>query len=168
MADRVLSNISGVDFAKAYAAIDVDTTPENPGLPFKVLDVVLSEGGGEYIFATISGACSAGACCGIDESGNARPTTTANVTASWLFGWPQIALTDGQSAWFKRRGKLTGIVADGSTADTQLYTTTTAGTISTDASTGDPVAIEGVVITTAVSGGGAATLLASWPHIEEA
>lgn len=167
MTDRVLSNLAGVDFAATYAPI-ATATPEIPGLPHKVLDVALSDNGGEYIFATVSGAASAGELVGIDENGVARPITTANGGASWLLAWAQVAFSDGYSGWFKRRGKLTGLMKDNATADAQLYTSTTAGYVTTDGSTGDPIAIEGVVIVTAVSGGGSTTLLASYPHIAEA
>ncbi len=125
----------------------------------------------QYVYVVASGDIDAYDCVLIDEDYSAVSALHANAGASHLAGWPQVAITDTYYGWAVLSGSnFSGNVADNTTADAQLYFSSTAGTLNSLATQGAGtayVALDGVVVVAAASGGGASELLATYPVVVE-
>jgi hypothetical protein len=98
------------------------------------------------------------AAVAINGSGNAQNCTTAIAATSRKIGFAQVAIACGSYGWVARMGVgLTVKIAASATANAQLYTTATAGTLdSTKVTAGG---LGGVFLgNTAGSGGGVSTI----------
>lgn len=143
-------------------------TPEYPNMPFAFGAETIGLDGSTWVFAKPAGAYAIGTVGYFDTSWNFTALTTTN--ASSISGQPigvmsQVAsITASPSAnqssvpwsydgvWVQTSGLCPAIlVAASTTANAQLYTTATAGEISSSATAGF---IEGIIVTHA--GGGAA------------
>lgn len=106
-------------------------------------------------------------CIGIDENFSATPLTATTAASAHLIGWAaDAAMASADYGWATLSGaNFQGLVADATTADTQLYIAATAGVLTVDSSTGNAVAVNGVVVVTLRSGAGATELLATYPSV---
>ncbi len=143
-----------------------DVTQTSSSIAYKLGTCLQAEGGEEYMYVLTSGAVTSGDTVVVDENFTARSITTTLAAAAQKVGFAQNAIATDTYGWVATKGNnVSGRIADNSTADAPLYTTATAGVLSTDASTADPVKIDGVELITAVSGGGACSFLATYPTI---
>lgn len=125
--------------------------------------------GQEYVYVQAGEALTLGAICAVDENFQAVELTTSNAVNMHAVAWAaNIAFSNDDFGWLTVKGtNFSGLIADDSSADSPLYTTSTGGTLSSDASTGNPVLVAGVTCVSVASGGGASELIASWPRISE-
>lgn len=102
---------------------------------------------------------------GIDENNEASPITAAIAGDGWDIGVAQVAVTDTYYFWAAMRGNgINGRVDASCAADTALYTTGTAGVLSSTTSTSG-TKIDGVVAV--ASAGTSATnveIIATYPR----
>jgi hypothetical protein len=165
----------GINFEEAYVAIDVDTTPENPGHPFAYGTVANGTDGSTWVFGKIGtgfgvtqnmtvlidgDADSVRACSslGFAASLGARP--------GWYKG--ETALTAGMAAWFQLSGGMTFLAGTSCNAGVRLYTTHTSGVLDDAVVTGSHYPVLGVYLQTETASGAAATAtagIASFPFI---
>jgi hypothetical protein len=149
-----------------------NTTPEYPNLPFAFGTKTIGLDESEWVFAKPAGAYPVGTVGFLDASWNFTAITTANAAA--ISGLKvgvlsQVAsITASPSAnqnsvpwaydgiWVQTDGLCPAILgAASSAANAQLFTTTVAGEV-TSVSGGGNVALNGIILTTAVGSGGAA------------
>lgn len=127
----------------------------DPGntLSFKVGDTVAGSEGSLWQFVKASAAITAYDCVAIDENGDARPMTKALADTQPRVGFAQNAIASGHYGWVALYGQNLRVRVNLScAADTNLYTTGTAGILD-DTSTTQTL-IAGVVITTAADTSG--------------
>jgi hypothetical protein len=143
-------NAEGVDLSTAFTLST--STPEYPGAPFSIGTEVIGSGDGRWVYATASGAITAGDVCVITKVFSALPVTSA--IAATCFGLrlatSQVTVTTGQYSWYQYSGTDTtpGVNVTASIAqNVQLYTTATAGRLGAIA-TGSSVTAVGIVTTT--------------------
>lgn len=119
-----------------------------------------------YVYVLCSGAITQYSALAIDESFVARQATTALAAEANSVGFAQIAVATDRYFWAAVHGHgLTTRTADNTAANATLYTTTTAGVLSSQASTGNPYLVAGVrAAAAAASGGGATTIVATYPQ----
>lgn len=149
----------GVNFNSTYtpydqtAAISSTNSPDNPGPPFTVGTVMKGTGESEYIFVKASAAIALGDVCQITSTtAAATGITTTNGLLGSLVGVAQVAIASGAYGWLQRAGACANInVAASCVQNVQLATTATAGTID-DAVTTGLKNINGIIITTTVTG----------------
>jgi hypothetical protein len=146
--------------------INTTLNPEYPALPFSLGQVTLGLDGSEWIYAKPAGAYAIGTVGYFDTSWNFTALTTtnaANISGQKVGAMSQVAsvtatptatLYDG--VWVQTSGLCPAIQGAASTsANAQLYTSATAGQLTSTSSAN--VALNGIVLTTAVGSGGAAT-----------
>jgi hypothetical protein len=123
----------------------------------------------EFVYVVASGAVTLGDAVGIDEDFTAISLTTTTAAAMHKVGWAaNHAFTTACYGFVTVKGtNFNGRLADNSAADSPLYTTATAGVLSTDSSTADPVKVTGVTCVAVTSTGGASQLIATYPIISE-
>lgn len=134
--------------------IDLTATPTGsegngaPGVQFALGQRVPTTDGGQYMFVQANGAITQYDAVGIDENYQAAALTGAMCGDGWRLGFAQVAFADNDYGWVALEGSnIKCNLAAECAADTQLYTSATAGTLD-DASTSQ-YAINGVVAVTA-------------------
>mgnify|MGYP001073871007 CR=1 FL=1 len=139
---------------------------------FKPGQCAYGSDGREFVYVQSSGALTQYDCVAIDEDFIARPITTTLGAEANSVGFAQVAFTDGQFGWVATKGHDAGVdslkvrTKDNTAANAALYTSTSAGVLSSDGSTGNPVRVEGVrTADAAPSGGGATAIVATYPHL---
>lgn len=159
------SSKEGVNFAICNT-IDTVKNPENPALQFQLGEFVMGQDESEWVYAQPAANYAVGTVGFFDTSWKFTAITTANaaaVSGQKVGVMSQVAstvasptTTNFEGVWVQVSGGCPAIQAAASTtANAQLYTSTTAGQLTSTAS--GNVAINGIILTTAVGGGGAAT-----------
>ena len=160
------SSKEGVNFAICNT-IDTVKNPEYPLLPFALGDFVLGLDGSEWFYAEPAANYAIGTVGYFDISWKFTALTTSNagtISGQKVGVMSQVASTTASptstnydGVWVQVSGGCPAISCVASTsANVQLYTSATAGAISSS-SAASAVALNGVIITTAVGAGGAAT-----------
>lgn len=152
-----------------YQPVGVDTARVDSSAGFKLGTKAIGSDDTEFVYVKSSGSIAQYAACGIDEDFTAIELTTTTAAAMHKVGWAADATCGtAKYVWLCTKGtNFSGLVADNSTADSALYTTATAGYVSSDSSTSDPIKIPGVTCVSVASGGGASELIATYPIIDE-
>ena len=151
-----------------YRPAGADVDGWESSAQFKLGTIAEGQDGRSFVYVLSSGSLAADAVCGIDEDFTAIELTTTTAAAMHAVGWPEVGCGTGKYGWLCRNGtNFNGLVADNSSADAPLYTTATAGYLSSDSSTANPIKVVGVTCVAVTSGGGASELIATWPHIDE-
>lgn len=144
--------IEGVNLAVTY--VSNAQTPEYPAPPFALGQSVQAVDDAEYVFVKFAGAYPLGSVVYFDANWNATAITTANAAAisgQQVGVMSQVASLGGDYGFVQKSGLAPAIlVAAATAANAQLYTTTTAGEL-TSVATG-AVAISGIILTTAEGG----------------
>lgn len=149
----------GVNFNQTYTAYDqtaattATNTPDNPGPPFAAGTVMKGTGESEFIFVKASAAIALGDVCQITSTtAAATGITTTNGLLGSLVGVAQVAIASGAWGWLQRAGACANInVAASCVQNVQLAATATAGVLD-DAVTTGLKNVNGIVITTTVTG----------------
>jgi hypothetical protein len=142
------SNTDGVDLSTAFTLST--STPEYPNPPFSLGQVVLGSNDGAWVYATASTALSKGDVCTISAAFSATPTP-ATASLGLMVGVAMATNTTGQFSWYQTNGVSAAINVTASVAaNTLLYTSATAGRLST-AATGF-TRIQGIVTNTTSAG----------------
>jgi len=125
----------------------------------------------KWVYDQPSGAIDQYDCVTIDENFQATAATQTTAAASHLVGWAQVAFSDNEYGYVVCQGtNFSGNISDNASADAQLYFSGTAGFLNTVATMGGGtayIALDGVVVVSVASGGGASELLATYPVIVE-
>jgi len=118
--------------------IGIDFTANTESALFEVGSTAKATDGQEYIYVQDSGSgITQYQWVGIDEDYDATALTTAHVTAGYKVGVAQVAITADYYGWVAVLGQnLTGKFAGAVTADADLYTTATGGSLDDADSTG--------------------------------
>jgi len=127
--------------------------------------------GGDAVYCVSSGALSQYGLAGINEDFDVYMMTTALAAQSDKLGFPQIAASGGRYLWVPTGGSDIKVRTKASAAaDTQLWTTASAGVVD-DATSANALKLDGIVLvaTAGSAGNGAAgiEIKASWPAIRE-
>lgn len=119
--------------------------------------IVLGSDGAEYIYIKASAALTAGDLCIVDKDGNATSATTAGVgTAPQKLCFPQIDFASGDYGYAAISGPMGKInSAASATGSAKMYTTTTAGRVSSTSTSS--VLVQGLKLN-ATTGGSAAVV----------
>lgn len=156
---KVIHSVLGVNLARVDTFSTVDPIYTREFVPGQRV-----EGGDNaiYVYGIAGGAITDGQVAYFDASFTATALTTTNGANKRGFqcGIALGAMSTGQGGWFQISGKCSVLCAAAVAVGTQLNTTATAGAVDDDATTGARV-IEGLTLTTAASGAGAATGYAS-------
>ena len=154
---------------EVYSPVGADVTLASTTQGFKLGTRAYAQDDREYVYVVSSGSIAQNAACGIDEDFTAIELTTTTAAAIHKVGWAEgVGCGTDNYLWLCVKGtNFSGLLADGTSPDAPLYTTATAGTLSTDSSTSDPIKVVGVTAIACVSGGGAGELIATYPHIDE-
>lgn len=135
------------------AAISSTNSPDNPGPPVAVGTVANGTGDSTFVFVKASATINLGDVCQITTlTQAATPITTTNAALGNQVGVAQVAVASGAYGWLQRNGACANInVAASCVQNVQLAATATAGVID-DAVTTGLKNINGIVITTTVTG----------------
>lgn len=135
------------------AAISSTNSPDNPGPPVGVGTVAKGTGDSEFVFVKAGATINLGDCCIITSTTQlANPITTTLALLGVQVGFAQVAIANGAYGWLQRNGTCANINAAASCVqNVQLAATATAGVLD-DAVTTGLKNINGVVITTTVTG----------------
>jgi len=133
--------------------------------------IIDTSDGGRAVYCIASGAVSQYALCGINEDFDIYMMTTALVVQSDRLGLPQVAIAAGSYGWAFLNGSNIKVRTKASaTADTQLWTTASAGVVD-DATAASALKIDGLVLVaaagTAATGAAGIEVKAAWPHVRE-
>ena len=158
---KITSGLIGANFTATDG-----TTPR-----FALGTIAQTDDGGEVVYCISSGAVSQYALCGINEDFDVYMMTTALAAQSDRLGFPQIAFAAGEYGWVYTRGSNIKVRTKASaTADSQLWTTASAGVVD-DATAASALKLDGMVLvasaSTAANGAAGIEVKASWPHIRE-
>jgi hypothetical protein len=153
------ANSGGIDFNATYtaydqtAAVSSTNSPDNPGPPVAVGTVLKGSGDSEFVFVKAGAAIALGDVCVITSTTQiANPVTTSLALFGLQCGVAQVAIANGAYGWLQRNGKCANInVAASCVQNVQLAATATAGVID-DAVTTGLKNINGIIITTTVTG----------------
>lgn len=169
MAQYNIGGLLGINFTQQYAAIST-STPEIPGLPFALGTRAHGTDGTEWLFVVSSGSITQYSCVCVDEDYTARMSTTTLAGQASHVGFAQSSFATDTYGWVAVNGaSLECRVKDNVAANSQLYTSASAGVLGTDASTGNPLLVAGVrTVEAAASGGGATEVIATYPHFKGA
>lgn len=139
------SGVIGTDFSST------STTPK-----FALGHVVEGENGSRWMYVLASGAITQYDYVCIDEDYTARAGTKANVDAGHSIGFAQVAFASADYGWvaMQGRGNISVRTADSTSADVALYTTATAGVVSSTSTS--QTQIKSLVAVAANSSGGVA------------
>lgn len=151
------ANTEGVDFTVTYTIST--STPEYPGPPFVLGQVVKGSDESEWVFVQAGGIIAIGNVVTISNAWVANAITTTNASFGALVGVaPIVAFASSDYGWVQRQGKCNAIgVATAAAPNVQLATTATAGVIddSTATATKD---LSGIIITATNNAGSASTI----------
>jgi hypothetical protein len=150
----------GISLNTCYT-IDTINKPEYPAMPFLFGQKTIGLDGSDWIFCEPAANYAIGTVVQLDVSWNATAITTAGIgNAGNMVGvMSQVAsvttsptTTNYDGVWVQIGGLCPAIsVVSSTSANAQLYSSTTAGALSSS-SGGGAVAIEGITITTASTG----------------
>lgn len=166
---------SGLAFStesKEGVALNICTTlnttqnPEYPALPMALGTRVEAVDNSVYVYVKPAANYAIGTVVYLDTSWNATAITTTNaagISGQQIAVFSQVASvtasptsTNYDGVWAQLSGGCPAIQGAASTAaNAQLYTSATAGQLTSTSSSN--VALNGIILTTAVGGGGAAT-----------
>ena len=148
-----------------YSPIGANANSESSTALFKLGTTAEGQDGQKYVYVQANGSIALYDAVGVDEDFQAASLTTTTAAAMHMVAWAaNHAFTNDYYGWVCRCGtNFLGNVKDNATADAPLYTTSVAGVIASDASTGNPVKIAGVTCVSVASGGGGSQLIASVP-----
>lgn len=127
--------------------------------------------GTEWVYCIASGAITAYQLVGINEDYDAFPMTSALSVQSDMLGFAQYAIASSAYAWIPVRGANIKVRTKASAvADTQLWTTASAGVVD-DATAAGALKIDGVVLvssaSTAANGAAGIEVKAAFPALRE-
>lgn len=127
--------------------------------------------GTEWVYCVSSGAITQFQAVGINEDYDAYSLTSTLAAQSDKIGFAQVAFAAGEYGWIATRGSNIKVRTKASAlADTQLWTTASAGVLD-DATAAGAFKIDGVVLvssaSTAANGAAGIEVKASWPAIRE-
>ena len=110
--------------------------------------------GSEWIYAFAPIAIAKGACCTIDSNGTAVGVVDSTAKVNAQFAFAQTSFADSTWGYMAKRGTGLAILVTGSsiTPSVPLFTTDTAGALTTATNSASAVQIWGVGLTTTVSG----------------
>lgn len=142
------------------AVLSTDQIPE--GKAFGLGDLATDQNGTQYRYVEAGAAITQYSAVHFDEAYSANMLTRALVDDAGQFGVAQVSFAaTGDRGWVAvSNGPVTARVAASSTANAVLWTTDTAGVLSTTAATASHVPIFGVVAATAASAGGITNVVA--------
>lgn len=149
--------------------VNLSTADETQKVPLGT--VITTTDGGEAVYCVASGAVSQYALCGINEDFDIYMMTTTLAAQSDRLGFPQVAAASGEYVWAYTRGSNIKVRTKASAAaDSQLWTTASAGVVD-DATAAGALKLDGMVLVaaagTAANGAAGIEVKASWPHIRE-
>ena len=152
-------NTEGVDVNAVYTVSTATSTayqPEYPMPPFSVGTEVLGNNGSKFLFTTVSTSCSKGNVCVVsDTSYDVVPLVTSIAAANFglQLGVAMATGTTGQYLFVQTQGQNQAVSIVGSTtAGVPLYSSTTAGALTSVATVATSFPVYGVVLyTTATS-----------------
>jgi hypothetical protein len=153
------SPVEGIDFNTTYtayaqaSAVSATNDPATPGLQMQLGMVAKGSNDTEFVFVKAGATINIGDCCIITSTTQlANPITTTLALLGVEVGFAQVAIANGSYGWLQRNGACSNInVAASCVQNVQLAATATAGVID-DAVTTGLKNINGVVITTTVTG----------------
>lgn len=152
--------------------VGADPTSTHTAPQFKLGAFAVGDDAKKYIYALTSGTVAAYAGVHIDEDLTARAVTTTLAATAGRPGWNpnNASIATDTYGWFIIEGtNFQGKLKDGVAVNAALYTSTSAGIVGSDHSTGDPYLIQGVRVATAGSGAGnPGELIAVNPHFRKA
>lgn len=142
------------------AVLTSDQVPE--GKAFGLGDLATDQNGTQYRYVQAGAAITQYSAVHFDESYTANMLTRALVDDAGQFGISQVDFSaTADMGWVAiSNGPATVRVAASSTANAVLWTTDTAGVLSTTAATASHVPVFGVVAATAASAGGITNVVA--------
>lgn len=158
------TSIEGIDLSATYtgyAQASAQSSTNNPDYPgptgqFSLGQVTKGTDGSEWVYVLAGGAITLGDVVIITETGALwTANSITNILAqsklgNWLGVAALTAIASGSYGWVQRAGKSAGMSVIFSTAaNTQLFTTTTAGRLTSASVAGSTVTINGAVLTTA-------------------
>jgi len=148
-----------------YSPAGVDITRVGSTALFKLGQRAYGSDDQEYVYVLSSGTVAQYACVGIDENFTARSITTTLAAEANSPGFAQVAFATDQYGWVAVKGhNLITRTKDNTAANAALYTSTSVGVLTSVASTGSPLLVNGVrAVSAAASGGGATTIVATYP-----
>lgn len=133
--------------------LDFTVTSTVEGRDFGLRERSGDDSGNCYIYAVAGAAIGQYDVVAIDEAGTAQLMTKALADAGHTLAAAQIAVGNGEYAWFQTSGvmRVNGLAS--CAADVPLYTTATAGSVD-DLATSQ-TKVKGLVLTTAIGGSAA-------------
>lgn len=152
-----------------YSPLGANVTRETVDAEFKLGTRAAGQDNRSFVYVQASGSIAIGDAVGIDEDFQAVSLTTTTAAAMHAVGWAsEHAFTNDYYGFVTVSGAdFDGLVADNSSADAPLYTTATAGYLSTDSSTANPIKVAGVTCIAVTSGGGLSKLIATSVFLSE-
>lgn len=138
---------------------------------YKLGQRVQGTDGTEWVYCVSSGAITQYQAVGINEDFDAYSLTSTLAAQSDAIGFAQNAFAAGEYGWVAVRGTNIKVRTKASAvADTQLWTTASAGVLD-DATAAGALKIDGVVLvssaSTAANGAAGIEVKAAWPAIRE-
>lgn len=130
--------LEGIDITKIYAPISA-STPEIPGLPFRVGTRATGQDGSVYMFVLSTAGLTANQACGITESTvtlssaaivptyDASALTKSLADQGCMFGVAPVAITATYYGWVKIQGPAYVTLKNSCLPNVPLYTTASAG-----------------------------------------
>jgi hypothetical protein len=171
---RVTSGLIGVVLSEIYAAINVTTNPEIPGLPFTHGTQVEANDGSIWVFGKAGGTIAQYDTVAIDDDHADVEAITGGAAADHIhrkigFRHEFAAMASGESGWFMLHGSPLIRVGDSAAKNVQLYTTATAGVLDDAVGTGSQFPVRGVFLASTVSTASGSVVngalaQASFPH----
>ena len=163
-----IANREGTDLTTSGVFTLSTSTPEYPAPPFTIGTICPTSNEGEAVYATASTAVTQYDACQITYLYSATPITStiAATQRGAVVGFALQTMTTGQYGWFQIGGVATiGTVAT-ATANGLLYTSATAGKLTSVLATGSTVQIVGVsMMVTSTTTNGTAQLAGPTPYV---
>lgn len=129
-------NTSGVNLKESYAPPSTTNYPYTPAPPFAVGQIVLGTDNSSWVFCIANGALAAGDVVQLSSVFVATGITTSNALFGSAVAVVPYAVADTYYFWAQRSGQAAAIAAStGVLANVQLYTTSTAGRLSSSSTT---------------------------------
>ena len=136
---------------ESYSKIGARFASPTTGIDYQLGECAMGSDGTEWVYVQAGGAIAQYDAVGIDEAFQAAALTKAIADAGHTVGVAQAAFADNEYGWVATKGSNISVnVLANCAADTQLYTTATAGKLDDAAASQTP--IDGIVITTAAGG----------------
>ena len=172
----VSQSILGVNLLEAYDAINVTTTPENPGHPFQYGAKVVATDGSEWIFGKVATGATVNqyntvmidtGCDDVVPMTGGAIATNRTKRPGWYQG--ETSLTAGMAGWFMISGAPTLLVGPACQPGVTLYSTNTSGVLDDATASTSQYAVRGVFAINSVPSSGSANAsvggIATFPTI---